>query len=79
MGAMTRHKAPKVVLGMKPIMKGRGPNDSGLLRLPERLRGMILYALKDAAEYLKKDVDNLVWRVDRNGTVHITDKEVKVQ
>ena len=78
-GQMSRHKCPRDISGMKVLMRGRGLNDRSILRLPAQLQGMLRGAMKDAAVNLKEDINNLVWRVDRNGCIHITDTRIKVQ
>lgn len=74
-----RARCPRVIAGMKAIMKGRGPKDLNIKRLPAQLQGMLEAALKDAAENLKEDINNLVWRIDRNGCIHIKDTRMKIQ
>jgi len=78
-GAMTRHKAPRDIIGMKVLCRGRGLKDPNVMKLPAQLQGMLKAAMKDAAEKLKEDVNTLVWRVDRSGVIHITDTRIKVQ
>ena len=78
-GAMRGYKSPRVIHGMKAIAKGRGLNDPAMKRLPEKFQAMLKAAMQDATVKLKEKVNNLVWRMDRNGVIHITDTGIKVQ
>ena len=80
-GMMTRHRAPSNIekAGMKVLVQGRGPRDPKIARMPKRLQGALRYMLKDAAKVLKHDINNLVWRIDKGGCIHVTDPTIKVQ
>jgi len=78
-GQMSRHKCPRTIAGMKAIMRGRGLNDPNILRLPDQLQGMLRGAMTNEAEVQKVPVRDLVWRVDRNGCIHIKTTGIKVQ
>lgn len=78
-GQMSRHKCRRDMLGMKAMLRGRGLNDPNIMRLPAKLQGMLKGALENESRVLSKPVNNLVWRVDRNGCIHIYDKGIKVQ
>jgi len=75
-GAMTRHKSPRDVVLMQVLLQGRGSNDPNVAKLPIQLRAQLLYAIKDSSEQLKQPANNLVWRVDRSGIIHIKDMRV---
>jgi hypothetical protein len=75
-GAMRRIKTPRDKFLMQVLLQGRGPNDPNVAKLPPQLKAQLLYALKDYSESFKQPANNLVWRVDRSGVIHVKDMRV---
>ncbi len=78
-GAMKRYKSPRVIHGMKVMCRGRGPNDANVSKLPAQFQGMLKAALQDHSEKTHEKVNNLVWRMDFNGCIHIYPAGIEVR
>jgi hypothetical protein len=76
---MTRHKSPRVIHGMRVMCRGRGPNDANVAKLPAQFQGMLKAAIKDHSEKTHEKPNNLVWRMDFNGVIHIYPAGIEVR
>lgn len=78
-GTMKRFRSKKSIALGKALLRGRGPNDANISKLPAQLKGQLLAALKFESEKRPEPINDLVWRVDRNGTIHVYYRKLKVQ
>ena len=63
---------------MQVLCRGRGPKDANVKKLPAQLRAQLKAAMADVAPKLKAHPRDILWRIDRNGTIHFDRREISI-